>query len=45
MKDFGEVQAIGEKAKWHFIGTLQSRKVKDIIDKVDMLFTPWIVNP
>lgn len=23
--------------KWHFIGTLQSRKVKDIIDKVDMI--------
>ncbi|MCM3739123.1 YggS family pyridoxal phosphate-dependent enzyme [Oceanobacillus luteolus] len=30
-------EAIGEKAKWHFIGTLQSRKVKDIIDKVDMI--------
>lgn len=29
--------AIGETAKWHFIGTLQSRKVKDIIDKVDMI--------
>ncbi|HIV74177.1 MAG TPA: YggS family pyridoxal phosphate-dependent enzyme [Candidatus Pseudogracilibacillus intestinigallinarum] len=26
--------AIGERAKWHFIGTLQSRKVKDIVDKV-----------
>ncbi|WP_179151921.1 YggS family pyridoxal phosphate-dependent enzyme [Oceanobacillus senegalensis] len=30
-------QAIGEKVNWHFIGTLQSRKVKDIIDKVDFL--------
>ncbi len=27
----------GEQAKWHFIGTLQTRKVKDIIDKVDMI--------
>lgn len=26
--------AIGNKADWHFIGTLQSRKVKDIIGKV-----------
>lgn len=25
------------KAKWHFIGTLQSRKVKDIITQVDMI--------
>ncbi|AIF43834.1 YggS family pyridoxal phosphate-dependent enzyme [Virgibacillus sp. SK37] len=25
------------RAKWHFIGTLQSRKVKDIIDNVDMI--------
>lgn len=25
---------IGDKAKWHFIGTLQSRKVKDVIDNV-----------
>lgn len=29
--------AIGDAAKWHFIGTLQSRKVKEIIDKVDMI--------
>ncbi|QTN01447.1 YggS family pyridoxal phosphate-dependent enzyme [Sediminibacillus dalangtanensis] len=29
--------AIGEKAKWHFIGSLQSRKVKDMINKIDML--------
>jgi PLP dependent protein len=28
---------IGTRAKWHFIGSLQSRKVKDIIDKVDVL--------
>ncbi|MFS0672358.1 YggS family pyridoxal phosphate-dependent enzyme [Ornithinibacillus sp. 179-J 7C1 HS] len=28
---------IGNKATWHFIGSLQSRKVKDIIDKVDYL--------
>ncbi|WP_172840518.1 YggS family pyridoxal phosphate-dependent enzyme [Virgibacillus phasianinus] len=26
-----------ERAKWHFIGTLQSRKVKDVIDKVDFI--------
>ncbi|MFD1038067.1 YggS family pyridoxal phosphate-dependent enzyme [Virgibacillus byunsanensis] len=26
-----------DKAKWHFIGTLQSRKVKDVIDKVDAI--------
>lgn len=25
---------IGNRANWHFIGTLQSRKVKDVIDKV-----------
>ncbi|WP_339227616.1 YggS family pyridoxal phosphate-dependent enzyme [Oceanobacillus sp. FSL K6-2867] len=30
-------QNIGDKVTWHFIGTLQSRKVKDIIDKIDML--------
>ncbi|MBR3119472.1 YggS family pyridoxal phosphate-dependent enzyme [Oceanobacillus profundus] len=28
---------IADKVTWHFIGTLQSRKVKDIIDKIDML--------
>ncbi|MBB6455043.1 hypothetical protein HNQ94_003537 [Salirhabdus euzebyi] len=27
--------ALGNRAKWHFIGTLQSRKVKDIIEQVD----------
>ncbi|WP_205601335.1 YggS family pyridoxal phosphate-dependent enzyme [Virgibacillus sp. YIM 98842] len=26
-----------DRAKWHFIGTLQSRKVKEVIDKVDMI--------
>ncbi|MFP7494167.1 YggS family pyridoxal phosphate-dependent enzyme [Terribacillus saccharophilus] len=29
--------AIGEKAVWHFIGSLQTRKVKDIIESVDYL--------
>src|SRR5690625_5016293 len=27
-------ETIENRANWHFIGTLQSRKVKDIIDKV-----------
>jgi PLP dependent protein len=26
-----------ERAKWHFIGTLQTRKVKEIIDQIDVL--------
>src|SRR5690625_2575442 len=30
-------ESIGNKANWHFIGTLQSRKVKDIIGKVKMI--------
>ncbi len=30
-------QEIGDQAKWHFIGTLQSRKVKDIINKIDYI--------
>ncbi|MDQ0159171.1 YggS family pyridoxal phosphate-dependent enzyme [Alkalibacillus salilacus] len=30
-------QAIGQAANWHFIGTLQSRKVKDVIDNVTMV--------
>lgn len=29
--------AIGEKLKWHLIGSLQTNKVKYIIDKVDMI--------
>ncbi|MRG85478.1 YggS family pyridoxal phosphate-dependent enzyme [Salinibacillus xinjiangensis] len=28
-------EEIGPRATWHFIGTLQSRKVKDIIDHID----------
>lgn len=28
---------IQDQASWHFIGTLQSRKVKEIIDKVDVV--------
>ncbi|WP_458413971.1 YggS family pyridoxal phosphate-dependent enzyme [Schinkia sp. CFF1] len=30
-------EAIGSRAVWHFIGTLQSRKVKNIIDHVDYI--------
>lgn len=30
-------EVIGKKATWHFIGTLQTRKVKDIIEKIDYL--------
>ncbi|UII57334.1 YggS family pyridoxal phosphate-dependent enzyme [Cytobacillus spongiae] len=30
-------QALKDKPTWHFIGSLQSRKVKDIIDKVDYI--------
>ena len=30
-------EAIGKQATWHFIGTLQSRKVKQIIDYVDYI--------
>lgn len=26
-----------DQAKWHFIGSLQTRKVKDVIDKVDVI--------
>jgi hypothetical protein len=46
IKHFGEnrddgllekYEDIGQNADWHFIGTLQSRKVKNIIDKVDMI--------
>ncbi|MFQ3545826.1 YggS family pyridoxal phosphate-dependent enzyme [Halobacillus rhizosphaerae] len=28
---------IGEQAKWHFIGSLQSRKVKEVIEQVTMI--------
>ncbi|WP_430786089.1 YggS family pyridoxal phosphate-dependent enzyme [Virgibacillus flavescens] len=28
-------ESLHEKVKWHFIGSLQSRKVKDVIDKID----------
>ncbi|WP_194709703.1 YggS family pyridoxal phosphate-dependent enzyme [Radiobacillus deserti] len=30
-------QHVTGKVHWHFIGSLQSRKVKDLIDKVDMI--------
>lgn len=30
-------EAIGEEATWHFVGTLQSRKVRDIINQVDYI--------
>ncbi|HET7522157.1 MAG TPA: YggS family pyridoxal phosphate-dependent enzyme [Bacillales bacterium] len=30
-------EALGNRPAWHFIGTLQSRKVKNIIDKVDYI--------
>ncbi len=30
-------EAIHEEANWHFIGTLQSRKVRDIVNDVDMI--------
>lgn len=30
-------EVLGDKPVWHFIGTLQSRKVKNIIDKVDYI--------
>ena len=29
--------AIGDQVHWHFIGTLQSRKVKEIVHKVDFI--------
>ena len=32
-----KVDAIGQDANWHFIGTLQSRKVKEVIDHVSMI--------
>ncbi|MFX3622631.1 MAG: YggS family pyridoxal phosphate-dependent enzyme [Ectobacillus sp.] len=30
-------EAFGDKVHWHFIGSLQTRKVKDVIDKIDYL--------
>lgn len=30
-------EAIGEQAVWHFVGTVQSRKVRNIIHKVDYI--------
>jgi PLP dependent protein len=30
-------EVFGKDATWHFIGSLQTRKVKDIIDKIDYL--------
>ncbi|WP_138414985.1 YggS family pyridoxal phosphate-dependent enzyme [Aquibacillus sediminis] len=30
-------EALSKKATWHFIGSLQSRKVKDIINKIDTI--------
>ncbi|SIT67775.1 YggS family pyridoxal phosphate-dependent enzyme [Edaphobacillus lindanitolerans] len=28
---------LGDAARWHFIGSLQSRKVKDVVNRIDML--------
>ncbi|MFD1705810.1 YggS family pyridoxal phosphate-dependent enzyme [Siminovitchia sediminis] len=30
-------EALGDKPTWHFIGTLQSRKVKSVVDKVNYI--------
>lgn len=30
-------EQLGDKANWHYIGTLQSRKVKNVIDKISYL--------
>jgi pyridoxal phosphate enzyme (YggS family) len=30
-------ETIGERAKWHFIGSMQTRKVKSVLDKVDYI--------
>ncbi|WP_170006962.1 YggS family pyridoxal phosphate-dependent enzyme [Bacillus fonticola] len=32
-----KIQALGTEPTWHFIGSLQSRKVKMVIDSIDML--------
>lgn len=37
MEGFLEKYEAVQDATWHFIGTLQSRKVKDVINKVDQL--------
>ncbi|UOR12914.1 YggS family pyridoxal phosphate-dependent enzyme [Halobacillus amylolyticus] len=46
IKDLGEnrkegllekYESLGNEANWHFIGSLQSRKVKEVIDQVDMI--------
>ncbi|MFS0751925.1 YggS family pyridoxal phosphate-dependent enzyme [Oceanobacillus sp. 1P07AA] len=34
LEKYNEIQ---DQAKWHFIGSLQSRKVKDIIDQIDYI--------
>ncbi|OMP68531.1 YggS family pyridoxal phosphate-dependent enzyme [Domibacillus epiphyticus] len=33
----GKYERIGDRAVWHFIGTMQTRKVKSVIDKVDYI--------
>lgn len=38
-------EALGQQTTWHFIGTLQSRKVKDIIDKVDYIHSLNRLSP
>lgn len=30
-------EVLGDKPKWHFIGTLQTRKVKNVIDKIEYI--------
>ena len=38
MKDLiAKWEVLGDKPTWHFIGSLQTRKVKNIIDKVDYI--------
>lgn len=32
-----KIEILGDKPVWHFIGTLQSRKVKNIIDHVEYI--------
>ncbi|MGD7008503.1 YggS family pyridoxal phosphate-dependent enzyme [Metabacillus sp. 84] len=33
----GKFDRIGDRAVWHFIGSLQTRKVKNVIDKIDYI--------